>query len=425
MRRNWERQAQKWEEVRRFEELDSEDGDGQGVGLDERFISDELRFTGADLGLHSRRRRSYHDPNDSSGSSDENAGRRDESNGRAMQLALRDKEELLVQKALERIRRAQMLGKTNVKLTQPEIDALERKRQYDQAQGKTVGPPVKSSDRRRSSGRPASAGKPAQPESGRRKSNRTSLIRADDDPAGVAPVTPPGIVIRAADGTPMYAPIGYYPAPANLGYGSSSRPGSRSASAHSQQQQLTPPLPPALQRVQQKRYYSVPERALPSPTSRSPISHISPLGRPLPDDPAWIPRPRSASSNQPHTIDPFQYQTYSPPLPQMPPQYSQGRRIVSGPADVQYPATRRAAPATRPNAASSDPSLSLLRRRQSEAVHHEMDSGSEEQEEDDDDDDDDDDDHGVQVDVVPHGQGYDVNFTPEGVGGGRPRSGRR
>ena len=92
----------------------------------------------------------------------------------------------------------------------------------------------------------------------------------------------------------------------------------------------------------------------------------------------------------------------------------------------------------RPNAASSDPSLPLRRRQQSQAVH-EDDIGSAEEEEDDgddddgddedyhddDDDDDDDDEHGVHVDVIERGQGYDVNFTPEGVGGGRHRGGRR
>ena len=47
----------------------------------------------------------------------------------AVQLAMRDKEDQLVDKALERIRRAQMLGKKNVRLSRRELDALERKRQ--------------------------------------------------------------------------------------------------------------------------------------------------------------------------------------------------------------------------------------------------------------------------------------------------------
>lgn len=435
-KREWERQAQRWEEVRHFEELDSDDNDdndGHGAGLGGRFVSDALRFTGADLGPNIRRRRSHY-PNDGSESSDEVAEQRDESSSRALQLALRDKEEMLVQKALERIRRSQVLGKANVKLTQPEIDALERKRRLDQAQGKSRGPPGKSSDRRRSSGRPGSAEKPAQLESTRRNasssSGRFALTEAEDESGPAAAVTPAGMMVRGADGTPIYAPNGYYPPPAALAYGTSSRPGSRSASAHSLQQQLTPPLPPALQRAQKKRYSSVPERAMPSPTSGTPASHAPPSSRVLPNDPGWIPRPRSESTNQPHAIDPFQYQTYSPPLPQIPPQYGYGRRIVSGPAGVRYPAIRQAAPATRPYAASADSSLLLRRRQQSQAVH-EVDSGSGEEEEEDSDDSEDDDEagdddeHGVHVDVIPHGQGYDVSFTPAGIGGGRHRSGRR
>lgn len=433
-KRERERQAQRWDEVRHFEELDSDDNDGHGAGLGGRFVSDALRFTGADLGPHIRRRRSPYDPNDGSESSDEIAEQRDENSSRALQLALRDKEEMLVQKALERIRRSQVLGKANVKLTQPEIDALERKRRLDQAQGKSRGPPGKSSDRRRSSGRPGSAEKSAQLESTRRNvsssRSRFALAQAEEESALAAAVTPAGIMIRGVDGTPIYAPIGYYPPQAALAYGTSSRPGSRSASAHSLQQQLTPPLPPVLQHAQKKRYSSVPERAMPSPTSRMLASHAPPSGRILPDGPAWTPRPRSDSTNQPHAIDPFQYQTYSPPLPQIPPQYGHGRRIVSGPAGVQYPAIRQAAPALRPYTASSDSSL-LLRRRQQSQAFQEGDNWSGEEEEDDSDDNgdddeaDDDNEHGVHVDAIPHGQGYDLSLPPEGVGGGRRRSGRR
>lgn len=46
----------------------------------------------------------------------------------AVQLAMKDDEEWLVDKALERIRRAQILGQKNVRLSQRELDALERKR---------------------------------------------------------------------------------------------------------------------------------------------------------------------------------------------------------------------------------------------------------------------------------------------------------
>ncbi|KKK24762.1 hypothetical protein P175DRAFT_0533667 [Aspergillus ochraceoroseus IBT 24754] len=46
----------------------------------------------------------------------------------AIQLAMKDKEEWLVDKALERIRRAQFDGQKNVRLSKRELEALERKR---------------------------------------------------------------------------------------------------------------------------------------------------------------------------------------------------------------------------------------------------------------------------------------------------------
>lgn len=55
----------------------------------------------------------------------------------ALQIALRDKEEALVQSALARIRRAQEKGKREVKLNQDEIDALEKRRKRMQAAATT------------------------------------------------------------------------------------------------------------------------------------------------------------------------------------------------------------------------------------------------------------------------------------------------
>ncbi|OJD24801.1 hypothetical protein ACJ73_03836 [Blastomyces percursus] len=49
----------------------------------------------------------------------------------AMQLARRDKQAMLVERALGKIRRAQMQGQTKVMLSQRELDALEKKRQQD------------------------------------------------------------------------------------------------------------------------------------------------------------------------------------------------------------------------------------------------------------------------------------------------------
>jgi len=121
-----------------------------GAGLDDRglapkrFASDELRFTGIDLtpaNSRARMRRlktaydedtdpDYEEPDDGRGPSHAPPG---------MQLMLRDKEDILVERALERIARARALGKTNVKLSQAEIDALERAEQKNQ---RPAPPPV-------------------------------------------------------------------------------------------------------------------------------------------------------------------------------------------------------------------------------------------------------------------------------------------
>ncbi|KAJ5435732.1 hypothetical protein N7445_006617 [Penicillium cf. griseofulvum] len=62
----------------------------------------------------------------------------------AIQLAMRDKEDQLVDTALERIRRAQVLGKKNVRLSKQELGALERKRQETDSLSGSRRPSVNS-----------------------------------------------------------------------------------------------------------------------------------------------------------------------------------------------------------------------------------------------------------------------------------------
>jgi len=394
------RRSRQWEADRRVEEIDSDDDDdnGQGVGLHGTYPGDELHFTGADLGLGIRnRQRRDHNYNYSSRSSEEENDSEGVSGG-TMQLALRDKEEMLVQRALERIRRAQMLGRTNVKLTQPEIDALERKRRKDQAKSRDAETNSKDVERRRSTGYFGNTIK--NDKLGKRGSKDLIPGYSKSGSSSPARATPPGMIVPGSDGIPSYAPFGYYPSSGSAPQGRSSRSGSRSTSSHNLQQ-LSPPLPPNQAHTQQRRYVSVPEPSQPPPSSRSP-----PLPRRLPDDPNWIPRPRSASSSQPYSNEPFQYQTHSPPLPQMPVQYSQGRRNVSGPPEVQYSSVRRVPPIARPYAASSDPSI--LRREYIDEAPDEANPS-----EDDSDYDDDAENSSVRVDVVPYGVGYGVNTGPE------------
>jgi hypothetical protein len=261
------------EDDRRFEEIDNEDEGG--VGLDpgfqqKRFASDELRFTGIDLSSRAQQGRQYNNGEDSDYSDDDHfEDEQDDGRGAAMQLALRDKEDYLVQTALERIRRAQMLGKRNVRLSQDEmnaLDAFERKRQQQKSPSPTKGKEKKSGwsrpkveEKRKSSAR-SSGTPPKSVEPSRRSRERTSGASPEES-------TPPYPLLPYPDypqpgSGPSSPPLGYYAAPAIRPSGSS-----RSASSQSlrqQQQQLTPPLPPYPHAFQQGRYFSVPEQLQPA-----------------------------------------------------------------------------------------------------------------------------------------------------------------
>ena len=390
------RQAQQREGDRRFEEIDSDGGDDQGVGLNRTLAGDELRFTGEDLG---RRRKGYEYLNRSESSEDYG----DSDDGENMQLALRDKEELLVQKALERIRRAQMLGKTNVKLTQPELDALERKRRKDQAikdqaKRKGSGTNLRTSDRRRSSGQTNSAFK--DPKIGKRESKGYFSGYDGESSSSSRRATPPGVLVPG-QGVVGFSPLGQY-SPTTAPQVRSSRSDSRSASSQS----LAQPSPPL--RSSKKRYSS--GREPPQPLPAPPSTHSV---RRLPDDPNWLPRPRSSSSVSAQAYDPYQYQSYSPPIPQIPPQYSQGRRIVSSPQpEVHNPRIRG-----EPEVRLTEPS-SFRREHTGQATPDDFDSDGSSLSHDDDDD-------GVHVDVVPYGQGYSVDMRPESSARESPRRGGR
>ncbi|MCJ1384825.1 hypothetical protein MMC17_007943 [Xylographa soralifera] len=398
-RKEREREQRAWDQQRRFEELDSDSDDGQGVHLDRSFAGDDLHFTGADLGRGLRNRGRQGSSDDSEHSED--AVDYDLGNGSAMQVALRDKEEVLVQRAKERIRRAQAMGKISVKLPPSELDALERQLASEQAKGERPTLKTKSSGERRASGRVSSSQNVVTSTATRRKSRSSLAIANDRTASDSAQTAPPGFLVAGPDGRPIYAPFGYYPPSPVSPYGTSSRPTSRTGSTHSLQH--TPPLPQSQGRSQQKRYFSVPEqRPQASSGSRGTSSP-----RPLPDDPDWQPRARS-TSNLPYPSDLHQYPTYSPPLPQMPMQYSQGRRNVSGP-EIGYGSLR-------PYAASSEPSL--LRREYSG-------SGGQYEQDDSEDDVDYSDHEGVQFDVVPYGQNYGMNVATGPPGNGRTRKSRR
>ena len=122
----------------RVEELDTDDeddGDDQGLLLDpflevQRFGREESRLIRMGNTSHGRRRGSYEYDDDVSGYSNDDdvteglGGDTDSLTAYAMKLASREKEDLQVDKALERIRRAQFLGKKRVYLSPQELEAL-------------------------------------------------------------------------------------------------------------------------------------------------------------------------------------------------------------------------------------------------------------------------------------------------------------
>ena len=372
----------------RFEELES-DSDDQGVDLDHVYKSDEFHFNGGGAGP----RRRYKRPSGYDGYSEDSEPDDDVDDGEDSQLALREKEETLVARAMERIRRAQALGKTNVKLTAAESDALERKMAKDRAKGRK---PVVAT--RKVSGSP-------------RNAPRTELVPTNKRKSSKNPLQP----------SPDTGPPEEYYVP------SSSRPSSRSGSSQN--------LPLQALTRNPKRFVSDPEQPYrPSSTSNT-------TRRPLPDDPNWQPRPRSSSSaNPPYPLTAEEYGNH--PVPSVPPQYaSTSRRNVSGPAEFRYPdlLSGRQFPIHMPSVrgyapSSSDPSLP--RRREVPSGRRGGASfGSEYEEEDEDEDEDPD--QGVQVDVQQSAapQGYEVSVTKASGGGrgtnasatgsGRARRGRR
>lgn len=345
-RRQWEREQALMAEQIRIEEIDSDDSEGIDTSFVQkrRFVSDPLQFTGVDLGANMRPRRSYTVDN-----SDEDSDSVD-GNESATQIAMREKEERLVQSALARIRRAQEKGKKDVKLHEDELKALERRRLRLQAEEakkkkkKNSGSSSSDKDRRRSD---RMVTVPiASSEQPRRRSGRVDEGSPLTRP--LPAIEGPGIRYEAPDGSTSYASIGAYPSSARS---SPSRPRSSSSAQRSSRRETLPPMP-QYQAYNPGRHVS--EGSMIRPTSSSS------LRRPLPDDEDWAPSSRrsSVSSNLANMTDPFEYQTGSDTRP--------ARRGVSGPADVIYSTIPRRPPGQYPGRgayvnSASDPTLGRQR----------------------------------------------------------------
>lgn len=442
------RYPQDWElRDPRFEELDSEDEDGQGVILDlnsvgardalaRGFVGDELYFDGYDVGQDRLSRRGMYDFY-----GDEFDARQLEyrdQEGMAYQAAVREKEEELIQSAMERIARASSKGKTNVNLSEEEMEALERSRgqQPDPPSPPLASPPatpakpvakgkvssrsnsstsLASKARKRNSGLFGSSPSPAKSNSKAKVDRRAPAEQALSYPTGQPPS---GMMVTGPNGARVYAPIAYHGPPSpEL---ARSRPGSnapsRSGSKH-RRREATPP-------DRTEGYPPYPPRYYLPPASVRPESSGS--NRSLPDDINWYPpgpRHRSASNVQ-YSGYPSDYEG-APALPA-----AQGRRNFSGPADVRYSNLRHVTPssayASRPPAHSSrsDPAMvgrksSGLSREIGDSSTSRSSSSSDEQ--------------GVQVEIRPEGPGghdYSISRAPmpapaSGNEGRKRRGGRR
>lgn len=285
-----------WEETR-LEEVDSEE-DAYG-----RELVRSGRYRQLEYGGRGPRRRpvDYEDLSDESESVDggdfDLYDHEDSTVAYAIQLAMRDKEDQLVDTALERIRRAQVLGKKNVRLSKRELDALERKRQQ--------------TDGLSGSRRPSS--------------RRSGAVGAPEQLPGAYPAFAPDPHSTWARGT------GANSRPSS----SSSAPRPRTPTTQSLRPQqsnspLRPPYPPY-----------TPERFAPNGRPQS-MQQAPVFQRPLPDDPQWAPPYYNTMQMSPYG-EPAPYQ------PQVPtdPRVGQQSRM-SYPSGPPYPVYQSQSPGKRP-----------------------------------------------------------------------------
>jgi len=358
-RTQWEREREQWHEQQgRVEELDSDDTDIQsGVGLisgKKRFSSDPLQFTGIDLSSTSRARRSYTYSTEESSEVDSDGSSFDERSER--QVALRDKEEALVQSAFARIRRAQEKGKQEVKLNQDELDALEKRRKRMEAaalakarkgSGSSGG---SGSDKRRRERKAVPIQQlltePLRDPVSKKRSKKSS----SSTPPSSGSSGPPGILVAGPGGSTL-TPLGHYPP--QTGHNSPGRP--RSSTSQSRGEPF-----PQLPYQQTTRHYSDGTRPASSSSNSS--------RRHLPDEEGWNPSQsrRTSVSSQHYTPDPFEFQVSSGQPQSMSQQYLQSpasaRRIGSGSAEIAYSSVRRSPPMsggypTSGRAPASDPAI--------------------------------------------------------------------
>lgn len=373
----------------RVEEVESEEDDEYGRQLVRNGRAVHMRQLEYG-GRGPRRRSDYEDLTDGTESVDggdyDLYDHEDRTVAYAVQLAMRDKEDQLVETALERIRRAQMLGKKNVRLSQRELDALERKRQQTDKDNP-------SEARRFRQARNATNARP---------SSRRNGTGALPEPS-LGPYPP-----SAAD-------AGW-----NRGTGAAHGRPTSSSSAHRPRtptmqslrpQQSNSPLRPS--------YSQIPER-LP-PNGRPQPMHQPLYARPLPDDPQWAPPYYNPMQMNPYPAEQPPYQPQLPNDLRIGPQSPMGYPPGMPPIQAQYRQSldgRQAMGASQPRGT-----------RQQAPSDTESDNSSEEEEEEEEEseessDEDEDEVQIVQVVERQNPPGLQRRTVSGGSRGGRPRRSR-
>lgn len=385
-KREWERQAREWEERGRFEELDSEEDDeGSRAGHDEYAYGEE------DDDIDD-----FDDP------------------GEEWQLAMREKEDELAERAMRRIRRARIRGESNVDLSREELDALEKRRYREEASRRPTRKPLPaprqplasieaplSKSKRKSSSNTLGNGASSKSKGSSKGSKTTMSVPVTD----YSPTTSP---------TELHTGTGYFPRSTHV---------SPRASRVSSRTSLNARLPQSQLQLTANDLSASSHRPSSSRSSaRRP--DVSPT-RSLPDDPDWIPGRRSRSSSSAQLYKPNSHSP-PPPLPSGPDPYAYqtggsgygpGRRIVSDPSlpGVSYPSVRRNPLASNRGSAGT----SGLGREVIEVSSD--DDGVDEEDESSDD-------EGVRVDVVPddeEGNGYSMAVARPPANAARSRKSKR
>ncbi|KAL9057602.1 MAG: hypothetical protein Q9162_002217 [Coniocarpon cinnabarinum] len=320
-RREWERRVHEWElNQNRFEEVDSDDESVSSAAY-ARYMGYDGPSRKQAVPVHAYADLTYGDEDDAENEYERNA---------EWQLAMREKEEELAERALRRIRRARLLGENNVNLSREELDALERRQRREELERRPPARAVQLEQQPRArqrasssaSTKPQAKRKPSggglfglggSPKSKPGRSERRHVSPQDDAQLQLPPVSSNSSLKRLSNGSPQ-----------------ASRRSSRNRAAQSAPQLLYDPQNPPNYRPSSSRSSRLAE----SPE------------RSLPDDPDWVPRSRSASIAQSYppppqqsasgSVDPLAYQVSGPTA----------RRIVSDPTshNVAYSSVRRNPP---------------------------------------------------------------------------------